>query len=177
MALSATKTKTAWGDLHLYLSVMGDSDAMGTAWADVGSVSPDNFSIETTAGDKYELKDINGKLLDLLKLEPSLAVKFTLINPTEETKGKFWTITEDTTDATARKIKVTSLVNNTATSFKLANPKAIGSDTFEAAKTYVNMDLDYQKDKGWLGTCEVDLVWPDRDDAEMFQFGTVAAAA
>jgi hypothetical protein len=175
MALSETLPKTSWGDVHVYLGVMGDNEALSTAFEDLGAVDPDNFSIQTEEGTVYSLKDINGKLLDELRQEPSLKIGFGLLKPTEKTRGKFWTVVEEG-EGDARKLKVTSLVNNTPMSFKLANPKAVGSETLEVAKAKVYMALDYAPNKGYSGKCEIGLLWPDRTNGELFQFGVVPAA-
>ncbi|MBE6244264.1 MAG: hypothetical protein E7108_01915 [Bacteroidales bacterium] len=172
MALESTSKATAWGSIHAYLGTMGSSDAMASTFEDLGSVKDDDFSIETEKGDVYELKDINGKLLDILSKEPTLTVKFGLIKMSEATRGKFWTM-EDSGEGNARKVKVTSLVQNSYMSFKLSNDNAPGSETFEAAKCKVSMDLKYEKDKGYSGDVEVKIIWPDRSGAELFQFGVV----
>lgn len=172
MALSNNRQITAWGDVHVYLGATGASDAMATSFDDLGAVSPDNFSITTNDGTKYELKDINGKRIDTLKQEPTLTITFGLLGPSETTRGKFWTISESGTGEN-RKLKVTSLIQNSKMSFKLANPAAAGSETFEAAKTTVSMNLDYAADRGFSGTVSVELLWPDRTPSELFQFGVV----
>lgn len=172
MALDTNRKPTAWGDVHAYLGAMGADEAMATTWDDLGALSPDGFTIETVDGTTYELKDINGKLLDTLKQQPTVNISFGLLAPTEATKGKFWAMSESGTGA-ARKVAVTSLIQNTKMSFKLANPAAAGSETFEAAKCTVQMSLAYDATQGWSGNVTISLLWPDRTNAELFQFGVV----
>jgi len=174
MALSTNRQITAWGDVHAYLGTMGANDAMATSWDDLGALTPDNFSITSNDGQKYELKDINGKLLDTLKQQPTLTITFGLVGPSEATRGKFWSLTEVAAAGdNPRVVKVTSLIQNTKMSFKLANPQAYGSETFEAAKCTIAMNLDYAADKGFSGTVSIELLWPDRTPSELFQFGVV----
>lgn len=175
MALSTTSKPTAWGSLHAYVGATGPSDAMASELYDLGSIKDDDFSIETEEGEVYELKDINGKLLDTLTQEPRLTVNFSLIKMNETTMSKFWTITEEGTDG-SRKVKITSMVHNGYMSFVFKNPNAVGSETFEAAKCKVSMDPKYEKDKGFSGDVKIDILWPDRTGAELFQFGVVEAS-
>jgi hypothetical protein len=180
MALNTTATPTAWGSLKIKMGPTGTSDAMcaDASMVDLGYIKDDEFTLETEAGEVYEIKDINGKLLDKLKKEPSLTIGFSLIKLTEETRGKFWTLTEvAASEGVARKVKVTSLIQRTPQSVVFYNENQVGSETFEAAKCIVNMDLVYEKDKGFSGKCSIDLLWPDRASAELFQFGVVASAS
>lgn len=172
MALSTTSKPTAWGSLHAYVGVTGSGDAMASDLYDLGSIKDDDFSIETEEGEVYELKDINGKLLDTLTQEPRLTVNFSLIKMNETTMSKFWTVSEDG-ESDSRKVKVTSMVHNGYMSFVFKNPNAAGSETFEAAKCKVSMDPKYEKDKGFSGDVKIDILWPDRTGAELFQFGVV----
>ncbi len=176
MALSTTSKPTAWGSIHAFIGTTGTNDAMAATLYDLGSIKDDDFSIETEEGEVYELKDINGKLLDTLTQEPRLTINCSLIKMSETTMGKFWTVTEDG-EGDARKLKVTSMVQNGYMSFQFKNINAVGSETFEAAKCKVSMEPKYEKDKGFSGDLKIEILWPDRAGAELFQFGVVAAAS
>lgn len=174
MALGETASPTPWGSLRIKMGATGASDAMCATMEDLGAILDEDFSITTEAGETYELKDINGKLLDMLQKEPTLKIGFSLTKLSEKTRGKFWTVSEEGTEG-SRKLKVTSLVQNAHQSICFYNEKAIGSETFEAAKCLVSMELNYAKDKGFYGKCEATLMWPDTEGGELFQFGKVAS--
>lgn len=177
MALNQTPRPTAWGSIHVFIGDTGENDAMASEFYDLGSVKDDTFTIETEAGEEYELKDINGKLLDSLKQEPTLNLNFSLIKISEETMGKFWKVSEEGS-GDSRKVKVTSMIQNKLLSVKFANVNAIGSETFEAPKCRVSLEPKYEKDKGFSGDCVAKILWPTRTgdgvENELFQFGVVA---
>ena len=175
MALSETpNSKTAWGDIHLSLGPTGVGDAMSSTLADLGIIDADNLTITTAAGEVYTLKDINGKIYDQLRLEPEIEVGVSILKPSEATRGKFWKLEEEGT-GDARKLHVKSLVTNDDYSIVLSNPKAVGSETFEAPKCKINMDLTYSKDKGFGGTCSFKIVMGATGD--LFSFGVVPTPA
>ena len=150
---------------------------MGEALANLWAIDTDALTIETADGTVLELKDINGKLLARMQQEPTITINFTLLSPSEETKGKFWEMEEAGT-GDIRKVKVTSLVKNAPMSFKFANTATPGSITFEAPKCSIYMNMVYAANNGYTGVCKATLMWPQRAEgvkAELFQFGVVAA--
>lgn len=172
MSLNTISAETAWGSVHAYLGDVGASGVMGAVLEDLGSIDEDALTIETNDGTKYQLKDINGKLLDELMQEPELKVNFTLLKPSEVVKDKFWSISEIGT-GDARKIRVKSLIKNKKYSFKFANTEAVGSETFEAPVTKVYMKPSYDAKKGFSAQCTITLLKGEAD--YLFDFGVVAA--
>lgn len=172
--LSKETPKTSWGDVHAELGTPTDG-AMATNMEDLGSIDADALTIETADGTVYQLKDINGKLLDELRLEPELTVKFTLLKPSEDTRGKFWDVEEIGT-GDARKLRVRSLINNDIKSFSFLNPKAIGSETFEAPSCKISMKPGFAANKGFTAECTAKLIYNEKLEA-LFDFGVVPAPA
>ena len=157
MALKNTRSATAWADVNLYIGLTGAEDALTTNWSNLGYISEDGVTIETEDGEENELKDVNGVLLDSMKKEGTLSITFTLINPSEETRGKFWDLEEDGEEGTNRKVWVKSLINSSYYSIALANPKATGSESFVAPKCSVSMKPTYDATKGFMAevTCKI----------------------
>ncbi len=162
--------KTAWGDVTCMLGEMASGEALSTALSSIGVLEESaGISLTTEAGTSYNLKDINGNLLDQLKLEPTLKVAFSVIL-SKEAMGVAWDTEEDTDTG---EIKVFSLIQPTNMSFSLSNPKAIGSWAFVAAKCSISMSPTYAPDKGYLGAVEVTLLKPNRGEnvkTELFSF-------
>lgn len=173
MALTTTTAATAWGDTHIYLGTPGANGAMASSLDDLGIIDEDGLSLETADGNAIQLKDINGKLIDELTQEPELTVNFTLLKPSEETRGKFWDMEENGTGAT-RKVQVKSLVTLQKYSLKFANPKQVGSETFEAPYCSVTMKPNWSASKGFYAECSAKLI--NGDAGYLFSFGEVAAA-
>lgn len=171
--LSTKQDSTAWGDVHVYVSEPGADGAMGTDWVDLGSIDENALSIATTEGTVYTLKDINGKVLDKLRLEPEIAVNFTLLKPSDMTVSKFWDVSETGTGED-RKLWVKSMVQTANKSFKFSNPKAIGSRTFEAPVASLNMTPGYDAAKGWTAACTAEILNTGKEG--WFGFGVVKAA-
>lgn len=174
MALSNTPDPTAWGDVHVYLSDPSTDGAMGSTWMDLGSIDDNALSIATTEGTVYTLKDINGKVLDKLRLEPEIAVNFTLLKPTEATMAKFWQ-TEEAGTGEAKKLWVKSMVQTANKSFMFANPKAVGSRTFEAPVASLSMTPAYEAAKGWTAVCVAEILNTGKEG--WFGFGVAKAVA
>lgn len=172
--LSNKQDATAWGDVHVYLAEPGADGAMGSVWEDLGSIDENALSIETTEGTVYTLKDINGKVLDKLSLEPEIAVNFTILKPTDLVMSKYWQVAESGS-GDAKKLWVKSMVQTKNMSFKFANPKAVGSRTFEAPSASINMMPSYDPAKGWTGVSKAEILNTSAEG--WFAFGVVAAAS
>ena len=173
MALDTNTPITAWGSVHAFLGAVGSGDTMGAVLDDLGYIDENALSIETQEGTTYELKDINGQVIDELKQSPKLTVNFTLIKPSEAIRNKFWNLEEIGT-GDARKINVKSLVTNTKYSFKFANVDLVGSETFEAPLCSVNMVLRYDPTKGWLADCSITILKGQTE--VLFSYGLVTSS-
>ena len=171
--LSTETAETSWGDVHVMMGKPGESGAMSTTLEDLGSIDAEGLSFETTDGAVYQLKDINGKLIDELRQEPDLAINFTLLKPSEATRGKFWD-TEVSGTGNDRKQRVKSLITQEKYSLKLANPSVTGSETFEAPCCLVTMKPAYSSQKGSTAECTARLL--KGQAGYLFDFGVVAAA-
>lgn len=180
MAINENAPVTAIAEsIHVYLGEMGAGETLSSTFEDLGIVDVDSLTITTADGTVIELKDINGELIDRIKQQPTITVGFTLLKPSEKTRGKFWEIREAGTGDT-RKVQVVSLVQNKPMSLKFANIENVGSETFEAPKCSVSMNLAYAANKGYTGACSVILMKPQRATAEkpeLFQFGVVPTPA
>lgn len=163
---------TAWGSVHAFLGAQGANGAMGTNLEDLGAIDTDALTLETADGTVYQLKDINGKLVDELQLEPEITVKFTLLKPSDAVKAKFWDI-EQSGEGNDVKIRVKSHVMNARYSFKFANLKAIGSETFEAPSVKVSMKPGFSAQKGFTAECSAKIM--EGGAGFLYQFGTVVA--
>lgn len=172
--LSTAIPETSWGDVHAELGVPGANGAMSANLEDLGSIDTDALTIETADGTVYQLKDINGKLIDELKQEPELTVNFTLLKPSEATRGKFWD-TEVIGTGAARKQRIKSLITTKKYSFKFSNPKMIGSETFEAPYCSMSMKPGYSSQKGFTAVCSAKLLVGAA--GYLFDFGIVAEPA
>ncbi len=173
-------TDTPWGDVHCGLNTMGTGETMATWLNDLGPLGGD-VSITTAAGEKLELKDVYGRLYNILKKEPSLTVEFPLMQLSEKTRGILWDV-EKTGTGSAAKVKVYSLVNNAHMSFALWCPLIPASETFEAPKCLASLDLAYSASAGFSGKVVVEILRAVRagvapEDVELFQFGIAEAIA
>ena len=173
MSLKSETANTAWGDVHLYLGIPAAGQTMSTSLDDLGSIDDDGLSIETSDGTQYQLKDINGAILDELKLEPELTVNFTLVKPSEAVRAKFWDV-EEGGEGNSRIIKVKSMVASNNYSLKFSNPRMVGSETFEAPYCSVNMKPIYSASKGFTAECSAKVI--KGQAGYFFAFGTVAEA-
>lgn len=173
MALENKTPETAWGSVHAYLGTVGSNGTMGNILDDLGAIDENALTIETQDGQKYELTDINGDLLDELMKQPKLIINFTLLKPSEVTRSKFWDI-EEVGSGDTRKARVNSLVKNSKYSFKFANIEAIGSETFEAPVVKVYMKPIYEAAKGWKAECSVTLI--KGEAGYLFDFGVVTSS-
>lgn len=170
--LKTTTPESSWGDVHASIGKPEANGAMSKSLSDLGSIDTDALTIETADGTVYQLKDINGKLIDELKLEPELTVKFTLLKPSEATRGKFWDV-EVAGEGAARKLRVKSLITNEKFSFMFSNPKAIGSETFEAPYCSMSMKQGFTAQKGFTAECTAKLLTGGA--GYLFDFGIVDA--
>ena len=168
MPLSTDTPKTVWQDIHVYVGAMGASDAMASSWDDLGIIDENALSITTQDGTQYNLLDINGDLVDYLENEPVLTINFTLLKPSEATRGKFWTVEETGTGAT-RKLQVKSLLPNSHMSIKFGSASIADAETFEAAKAYIKMNPAWEKAKGFNNPCTAKLI--KGATGVLFQFG------
>lgn len=176
MAYSTERAKTAWGSTHVLIGAMGTDESMGTDLTDVGIISEDGISFENEEGDTTTLVDINGDTIDELRKQPTLRVTVKLNQPTETIRSMFWETSETGEDAN-RKVVVSNLINSKDFSFKLANTDAVGSETFEAPKCRVVMDMSWAPDEGYTSTLTVTILRAGRTDTSegmLFQFGKVS---
>ena len=148
MALSTTKDKTAWSDVHLFMGTPTADGTMPTDMTSLGTLDDQDLAITLTDGTVYQLKDINQKLMDELEFEPELEVTATLQNPTMETLSKFWGIEEDGDSPEDVWVKGTITVEQVAIMF--SNPKAIGSRAFAAPYAKASLKPGYSREKGWV---------------------------
>ena len=74
MALESKTPETAWGSVHAYLGAVGSNGTMGNILDDLGAIDENALTIETQDGQKYELIDVNGDLLDELMKQPKLII-------------------------------------------------------------------------------------------------------
>lgn len=168
MALSTDTPKTTWQDIHIWVGTMGAGDAMASSWDDLGIIDENALSITTQDGTQYNLLDINGELVDYLENEPMLTINFTLLKPSEATRGKFWTVEESGT-GNARKLQVKSLLPTTHMSIKFGSASIADAETFEAAKAFVKMSPAFEKAKGFNNPCTAKLI--KGATGSLFQFG------
>ncbi len=173
MAFSNNHAATAWGDTHLYLGEPESNGDMSKNLEDLGIIDEDGLTMETADGNALQLKDINGKLIDELTQEPELTLNFTLLKPSEETRGKFWDM-EESGSGDSRKVNVKSLVTLDKYSIKFANPKMAGSETFEAPYCSVTMKPNWSASKGFYAECSAKILMGDAN--YLFGFGVVPAA-
>lgn len=176
MAYSTERAKTAWGSTHVLIGAMGNNETMGTDLTDVGIISEDGISFENEEGDTTTLVDINGDTIDELRKQPTLRVSVKLNQPTETIRSMFWE-TSETTEGD-RKVVVSNLINSKDFSFKLANVDAVGSETFEAPKCRIVMDMSWAPDEGYTSTLTITILRAGRSDTSegmLFQFGKVTA--
>ena len=174
MALNTATPETSWGEVHLFIGTPGDGDTMSTNMVDLGLIDESGISIETSDGDSYELKDINGKVHDKLVLEPTLSMTATLLKPSEETRGKFWEMEEEGS-GDGRKVWVKSMIANQKYSVKLAIPNRPNTETFEAPYCTVTMKPSWSKEKGFTAEVKFDILEGKTGNA--FGFGKPAATA
>lgn len=174
MALTNTNAATAWGDTHIYMGTPEANGGMAKTLEDLGIIDEDGMTMETADGTALQLKDINGKLIDELTQEPELTLNFTLLKPSEETRGKFWDMEESGT-GDQRKVNVKSLITLQKYSVKFANPKMVGSETFEAPYCSVTMKPNWSASKGFYAECSAKIL--NGDAGYLFGFGIVPAVS
>lgn len=157
MALNATTPETSWGEVHLFIGEPGAGDTMSANMEDLGIIDESGITIETSDGESYELKDINGKVHDKLVLEPSLSIIATLLKPSEATRGKFWEMEEEG-EGNNRKVWVKSMIPTKKYSVRLAVPNRPNTETFEAPYCSVTMKPYWSKEKGFTAEVRFDIL-------------------
>lgn len=170
--LSTDTPKTAWGDAHIFVGEETSTGAMPTSVEDLGSIDEDSLSLETADGTVYTLKDINGKTLDEVALEPELTINFTLISPSESTRGKFWDLEKDSASGL---LKVKSMIAKKHYALRFGNPTVVGSETLEAPYCKLTMKPAWAAAKGWTAECSAKILQHPKADF-IFGFGTVTGA-
>lgn len=178
MALATERATTAWGSTHVYAGAMGTGETMGTTLDDLGIIAEDGISFELEEGDTITLKDINGDTIDELRKQPTLRLTVKLNQPSEAIRNKFWSMTEEG-EGNTRKVVVSNLINNDNFSFKMANVDSIGSETFEAPKCKISMDVSWAPDEGYTSTITVTILRAGKtstSEGKLFQFGKVVAS-
>jgi len=168
MSLSTDTPKTVWQGIHAYVGTMGAGDAMASSWDDLGIIDENALSITTQDGTQYNLLDINGELVDYLENEPVLTINFTLLKPSEATRGKFWTM-EESGSGSNRKVQVKSLLPTSHMSIKFGSASIADAETFEAAKAFIKMAPAWEKAKGFNNPCTAKLI--KGATKVLFQFG------
>ena len=148
MAIKATKDKTAWSDIQMFMGIADEeSGDMPTLMETLGILDDQDMTIELTDGTVYQLKDINQTLIDELEFEPELEISTFLLNPIMSTIAKFWEVEEDDTVADDLWVKSTITVEKKAVEFK--NPKVVGSRGFAAPICKATLSPGYSREKGW----------------------------
>ena len=174
MALNTATPETSWGEVHLYIGTPGAGDILATDFEDLGIIDEEGIAIETEDGETYELKDINGKLIDKLTTEPTLSITATLVKPSEATRGKFWKMKEEG-EGDNRKVWVDSMISSKKYSVKLAIPDRPDTETFEVPLCAVSMKPEWTKEKGFTAPVTFDVI--EGATGKLFAFGKPAATA
>ncbi|WP_297191026.1 hypothetical protein [uncultured Porphyromonas sp.] len=103
----ATATAWAGGDILVGDVNKTDAGAMPTSgMASLGWIKEGSLSIETQEGTTKEWKAIGGVLVDLVKTEPTLRIKFHVKNYNKEVMEKVFGVKEE-----GDQLKVTSLIS------------------------------------------------------------------
>lgn len=195
--LSTNTPKTSWAfKAHAFLmeqaspeAVLGGDAFIFTADAaklaagtyDLGIIDEDGFSISTDDGDTLELKDINGVLIDRLVKEGTINVSFTLVKPSESTRGKFWTIQSAGDDDTADHLRVSSILTakHYALAFGNVGEDAAGTEAVVFPYCSITAKPVYAADKGWTMECTAYVLKggaADDSDKFLFDFVTLTEA-
>lgn len=143
---------TAWGEQIVSFGTPAAGDAMSASLTSIGTIKEDSVSIEKADGTVLELYGTGHVLVDKLKGEPSLTLKFTLVGISDAAIALFWDAAKVTT-----RTSVASLVNSTKKSVKLAS-KVVGSDTLEAPYCEVSMGPLFSEKEGWTAEISVTII-------------------
>jgi len=170
--LSSSTPKTSWAaKAHLFLKEMESPDTALAENAfifaednsknttngvyDLGILDEDGFSISTDDGDVLELKDINGTLIDRLQKEGTITPAFTIVKPSEQTRGFFWDIVSSGSDEAPDHFKVSSLLTQKHYAIAFGNVGADAEGTEAVVFPYCSVTASpvYSADKGWTLEC------------------------
>jgi hypothetical protein len=143
---------TAWGEQVVSFGTPAAGDTMSASLTDIGKIKEDTVSIEKADGTVLELFSTGHNLVDKLKGEPTLTLKFTLIGITAAAIALFWDATLVSTRTTVK-----SLVNSDKLSVKLAS-KVVGADTLEAPYCEVSMGPLFAEKEGWTAEISVTII-------------------
>jgi len=197
ITLSTDQAKTSWAfRAHLFLKEASgpeealaddafifteESSKLKANTYDLGIIDEDAFDISTEDGDKLELKDINGEVIDRLQKEGTIEVDFTLLKPSESTRGKFWDIVSAGTDGTADHLKVKSLLTakHYALAFGNVGEDAEGTEAVVFPYCSITASPAYAADKGWTAECKATVLKggaTDKEDRYLFDFVTLTKA-
>lgn len=143
---------TAWGSLVISFGTPAAGDTMSASLTSIGTIKEDSVSIEKADGTVLELYGTGHTLVDKLKGEPTLTLKFTAIGITAAAVALFWDAAVVTTRTT-----VASMINSKKLSVKLAS-LVVGSDTLEAPYCEVSMGPLFSEKEGWTAEISVTLI-------------------
>lgn len=159
---------SAWGEIDLQIGVPASGNEMSESLATIGVVKENSISVDTDEGTKLQWFATGHKLVDELRLEPTMSIKVEVKNLNLANLQKFWDVEED---ATSGKIKVSGMTTSAKLSVKMA-PKVIGGETLEAPYCSVSMKPTYSEDSGWGQEVTFTILSPGTDKP-LFQIGQV----
>ena len=153
-------TATAWAGGDILVGDVNSTDAgkMPTSgMAPLGWIKEGSLSIETQEGTTKEWKAIGGVLVDLLKTEPTIRIKFHVKNYNKEAMGKIFGVKEEG-DA----LLVTSLISPKEQALSLET-SVIGGENLRCPRVRLEGTMVFSEEAGHGLDITATILSPGKD--------------
>lgn len=153
-------TATAWAGGDILVGDVNSTDAgkMPTSgMASLGWIKEGSLSIESQEGTTKEWKAIGGVLVDLVKTEPTLRIKFHVKNYNKETLGKVFGVKEEG-DA----LLVTSLISPKEQALSLETA-VTGAENLRFPRVRLEGTMVFSEDAGYGVDITATVLVPGKD--------------
>ena len=154
----ATATAWAGGDILVGDVNKTDAGAMPTSgMASLGWIKEGSLSIETQEGTTKEWKAIGGVLVDLVKTEPTLRIKFHVKNYNKEVMEKVFGVKEE-----GDQLKVTSLISPKEQALSLET-SVIGAENLRFPRVRLEGAMVLSEEAGYGVDITATVLVPGKD--------------
>lgn len=159
----ATATAWAGGDILVGDVNKTDAGAMPTSgMASLGWIKEGSLSIETQEGTTKEWKAIGGVLVDIVKTEPTMRIKFHVKNYNKETLSKVFVVTEE-----GDQLKVTSLISTKEQALSLET-SVIGAENLRFPRVRLEGAMVFSEEAGHGLDITATILAPGKDKPRFY---------
>ena len=158
-------TATAWAGGDILVGDVNKTDAgkMPTSgMASLGWIKEGSLSLETQEGATKEWKAIGGELVDLLKAEPTVRIKFHVKNYNKEAMGKIFGVKEE-----GDSLMVTSLISPKEQALSLET-STIGAENLRFPRVRLEGAMVFSEEAGHGLDITATVLSPGKDKPRFF---------